>query len=111
MADSVLSEVSDLLNEAGALQLQLANDGTLSSDEEIATAHSQIGAFQKTTIDTRLNSIGTQIELTTEFELLLRDTELAFATTNFARLPMLSRVSIKTLTILNANQDNVLNLL
>ncbi len=78
---------------------------------EVATARGQIGSFQTFTIDTRLKSIGTQIELTTEAESLIRDTEYAFEVANFARLRTLSNVSIKTLAVLNRNQDEVLNLL
>ena len=78
---------------------------------EVATTRGSIGAFQRNTIRSSLNSTRVAIENVTAAESSIRDTNFAAETANQARLQVLGRAAIQTLNVLNNNRRNVLDLL
>ena len=105
--DYTLADISsdgDLVGDHENAQLVL--DAAIS---EVSTARGRIGTFQNG-IRSRLDSIGTALELTTQAESLIRDTDYAFEVANFARLRTLGSASIKTISIINDNNRTLLDL-
>jgi len=201
VADAALGEVSDLLTEAGSIEVQLANEGALSSSErsalqgqldsiltevdrigsstsfngqsllggsttfrvgrdtldlgtvstmqlgqleingrtarlsdvgssgmladdasnaasvidaaasEVAVERARIGNFQSNTIETRIDVFNAAIESLAAAEAVGRGANLASEAADLVRLQTLNAASLRTLSIANENQKEVLSLL
>jgi flagellin-like hook-associated protein FlgL len=77
------------LTTAGEVVDQAIND--------VATMRGQIGAYQKNTLESRLNQISTSREQLSSALSLLRDTDYAMETSQSVRYQLLSAASIKLL--------------
>ncbi|USN99312.1 MAG: flagellin [Phycisphaeraceae bacterium] len=81
------------------------------SIEQIATLRGQIGAFQKNAIQARRAGIQSEIENVSAANSIIRDTDYAAETANFARQRTLAASTGAVLAIANQNPQNAAGLL
>lgn len=79
--------------------------------EQVASMRGRLGAFQKHTVESRINSLGTMKENIAAANSLIRDTDYARETANFTRLLLLQHSSMKMIGLINNNASSVLKLL
>ena len=110
--DGSMYQLSDIRSE-GALAGDHANGQTVLSNavSEVASLRGSIGSFQKNTISTRINSINVAIENVADANSIIRDTDYAAEMVNLIRTSTLAHASIKTLSMINDNNQRVLDLL
>jgi flagellin len=78
---------------------------------EIASLRGRLGAFQKTTLESNINSLSDTLEKLTEAESSIRDADFAAETAALTRAQILVQSGTSVLAIANSNPQNVLNLL
>jgi flagellin len=78
---------------------------------EIATQRGVIGAFQKNTLQSNLNSLSVTLENITATESYVRDTNMAEETSNFTKNQILVQAGISVLAQSNVASQSVLQLL
>lgn len=79
--------------------------------DKVASMRGSIGAFQRHTVATRLNSLNDSHLFASAANSLIRDTDYAQETSTFARLALLQRSSFQVMAMLNASPSSVLKLL
>ena len=78
---------------------------------QVSTLRGRIGAFQKDTLSSAINSMLVAFENISAAESAIRDTDFAFETSNLTRSQILVSAATSTLQIANAAPQNVLALL
>jgi len=79
--------------------------------DQISSLRGRLGAFQKDTIQTNINSLQVTLENTTAAESAIRDADFAVETSALTRAQILVNAATATLQISNAAPQNVLSLL
>jgi len=83
-------------------------DGAISI---IASMRGDLGAFQKNTLQTNLNSLSVTLENVTATESFIRDTNMAEETSNFTKNQILVQAGVSVLAQANVVSQSVLQLL
>lgn len=78
---------------------------------KVAALRGRLGAFQKATIDTNINSLQDTVERLTEAESAIRDADFAAETAALTRAQILVQAGTAVLAIANTQPQNVLALL
>jgi flagellin len=77
---------------------------------DVVSERGRIGAFQRSTINTRLNAVGIAIENTAAANSLIRDTNYAQEAVTFNRAQLLHQASLQTIGIMASGQSTLLSL-
>ncbi len=91
--------------------LEAAQQVLSAAISQVATQRGQVGAFQRYTIESRIESNRTTMENTAAANSQIRDTDYAAETANLARLQVLERASLEVMLIGRRNHERVLSLL
>ncbi len=115
---------ADLGGSAGKLyELQSGGDKSLTGDiigaaavldeviSQVTTLRGRLGAFQKTTLETNINTLNDTLEALTEAESSIRDADFAAESANLTRAQILVSSGVSVLATANQNPQNVLQLL
>jgi len=78
---------------------------------QVSVTRGRLGAFQKNTLDTNINSLQVALENVTASESSIRDTDFAEETANLTRSQILVQATTTILRTANATPQNVLALL
>ena len=78
---------------------------------EVASLRGRLGAFQKDTLSTTINSLQIARENVTAAESAIRDADFALETSNLTRAQILVSSSTSVLQLANAQPQNALSLL
>src|SRR6185295_8485746 len=78
---------------------------------KVTSLRGRLGAFQKTTLETNINSLNDTITNLTEAESSIRDADFAAETAALTRAQILVQSGTSVLAIANQNPQNVLALL
>ena len=78
---------------------------------DVTNQRARLGAFEKNTIDTNINSLGVAIENLAAAESRIRDTDFAAETSEFTRLQILVQAGTSILAQANLTPQSVLQLL
>jgi len=95
----------------------LATDPTLAAQivdqviDKVTSLRGRLGAFQKTTIETNIQSLSDTLENLTDAESSIRDADFAAETAALTRAQILVQSGTSVLAIANSNPQNVLALL
>ncbi len=89
----------------------LAQRTVRSAINQVSSLRGRIGAFQKNTLQTNINSLGVALENITAAESAIRDADFAVETSALTRAQILVSSSTATLQLANAAPQNVLALL
>lgn len=79
--------------------------------KQVSQLRGRLGAFQKFTIDSTVNSLGVAFENASAAESAIRDTDFAAETANLTRSQILSQAATTVLAQANASPQNALALL
>jgi flagellin len=79
--------------------------------DQVSSMRGRIGAFQKDTLQTTVNSLQVALENTAAAESAIRDADFAVETANLTKAQILVQASTATLQLANAQPQNVLALL
>jgi flagellin len=118
--NSLLLELEDLVDrsastgglssdETKANQLQI--DSILQSINQVSSLRGRIGAFQKNTLGSSINSLLVTLENTAAAESAIRDADFAVEASNLTRGQILASSSTSVLPLANIQPQNVLALL
>ncbi len=77
----------------------------------MAVLRGRLGAFEKNTLDTNMNSLNITLENVTASESAIRDADFAVETSNLTRAQILVSSSTQVLQLANAQPQNALALL
>ena len=78
---------------------------------QVTTLRGRLGAFQRTTLQTNINSLNDTLEALTDAESSIRDADFAAESARLTRAQILVQSGISVLSIANSNPQNVLALL
>jgi len=78
---------------------------------QIASIRGTLGAFQKNTLQTNINSLNVSLENVTATESFIRDTNMAEETSNFTKNQILVQAGVSVLAQANVQSQSVLQLL
>lgn len=78
---------------------------------QVVTMRGRLGAFQRTTLDTNINSLNDTLEALTEAESSIRDADFAAESAKLTRAQILVQSGLSVLSTANSNPQNVLSLL
>lgn len=81
------------------------------SINQVSSLRGRIGAFQRNTIQTTVNSLSVALENITSAESVIRDADFAIETANLTRSQILVNAATATLQLANSAPQNVLSLL
>lgn len=79
--------------------------------KQVSSLRGRLGAFNKNTVGSTLNSLSVTLENTSAAESAIRDTDFAAETANLTRAQILSQAATQALSIANAQPQSVLGLL
>ena len=79
--------------------------------QQVSGLRGRLGAFQKNTLGSTINSLGVAMENTTAAESAIRDADFAQETSNLTRAQILVQSSSRALQLANSAPQNVLSLL
>jgi len=79
--------------------------------EQVAQLRGRLGAFQKNTLETNMNSLNVALENVTASESAIRDADFAEETAALTRSQILVQAGMSVLSIANSSPQNVLALL
>ena len=79
--------------------------------KQVASLRGRLGAFEKNTLDTNVNSLGTTLENVTASESKIRDADFATETSALTRSQILTQAGTSVLATANSSPQNVLSLL
>ena len=99
-------ETNDLNSKNFATAQQIVRQ----SVNQISSLRGRLGAFQKDTLQTTVNSLQVTYENTAAAESAIRDADFAVETSNLTRAQILVQAATATLQIANAQPQNVLAL-
>lgn len=78
---------------------------------QVAVIRGRLGAFEKNTLDTNINSLNVALENVTSSESTIRDTDFARETSNLTRAQILTQAGTSVLAQANQTPQQVLSLL
>jgi flagellin len=78
---------------------------------QVAVMRGRLGAFEKNTLDTNVNSLQVALENVTSSESKIRDADFAFETAQLTRAQILTQAGTSVLATANATPQSVLSLL
>ena len=78
---------------------------------QIVNLRGRLGAFQRTTLDTNIATLGDTLEALTAAESDIRDADFAAESANLTRAQVLVQSGLSVLSIANSNPQSVLSLL
>jgi len=103
------------LRSGGAKDLKTDVKGAAKVVDEVITAvtglRGRLGAFQKTTLETNINSLNDTLENLTAAQSSIRDADFAAESANLTRAQILVQAGTSVLSIANQSPQNVLALL
>jgi len=100
------------LGEGGTPEDQVSNlIIPVVSTGQIASVRGTLGAFQKNTLQTNINSLSVSLENVTATESYIRDTNVAEETSSFTRNQILVQAGVSVLAQANVQSQSVLQLL
>ncbi len=105
---SIRSGGSNSVTSGNALQAQRIVDHAIT---QVSVMRGRLGAFQKNTIETNINSLQVALENVTASESAIRDTDFAVETAKMTRAQILVQATTTILRLANATPQNVLALL
>ncbi len=115
LGDAVNGHLSDLKSGgSGNVQngdLTKAQKIVDSSIKQLSSLRGRLGAFQKNTVQSTINSLGVSLENTSAAESEIRDTDFAAETATLTRQQIIQQAAIQSLAIANAQPQAVLALL
>jgi flagellin len=79
--------------------------------KQLSSLRGRLGAFQKNTVQSTMNSLGVSLENTTAAESEIRDTDFANETATLTRQQIIQQAAIQSLAIANSQPQAVLALL
>ncbi len=79
--------------------------------EQVASIRGTLGAFQKNTLQTNINSLSVSLENVTSTESFIRDTNMAEETSSFTKNQILVQAGVSVLAQANVMSQSVLQLL
>lgn len=79
--------------------------------KQVAVLRGRLGAFEKNTLDTNVNSLGTTLENVTSSESKIRDADFAAETSALTRAQILTQAGTSVLSTANSTPQQVLSLL
>jgi flagellin len=110
--DGYLSTISDgQTNALSTKNLGIAQRIVKSAIKEVANLRGRLGAFQKLTIESTVNSMSVALENTSAAESAIRDTDFANETSNMTRSQILVQAATTVLKQVNSAPQSVLSLL
>jgi len=109
----------DQLSTAGSYSLLSTATGHLRTAqqivdqaiEDVSNLRGRLGAFQRNTLQTNMNSLGVAIENLTSAESMIRDADFAEETASLTRSQILVAAGTSVLAVANNNPQSVLSLL
>ncbi len=78
---------------------------------QVAILRGRLGAFEKNTLDTNMNSLSVALENVTSSESSIRDADFATETSNLTRAQILTQAGTSVLATANSSPQSVLSLL
>ncbi len=110
--DGFLSTLaSGATNDLSSRNFATAQRVIRNAQEQVSSMRGRIGAFQKDTLQTTVNSLLVALENTAAAESAIRETDFAEETSALTRAQILVNSSMSTLQIANAQPQSVLSLL
>jgi flagellin len=111
-----LSDISSDGNKAlttgnPAIQAQAAEKVIETAITQIAVLRGRLGAFQKNTLETNVNSLNVALENVTSSESTIVDADFAAETSNLTRAQILTQAGTSVLATANSTPQSVLKLL
>jgi flagellin len=82
-----------------------------SAISQVAVLRGRLGAFEKNTLDTNMNSLGVALENVTASESSIRDADFAVETSNLTRAQILTQAGTSVLATANSSPQSILSLL
>ncbi|MBC8108034.1 MAG: flagellin [Anaerolineae bacterium] len=115
LGDNEVGFLNDLVT-GGASTLVSGNSAQASKIIEraigqVASLRGRLGAFEKNTLDTNVNSLQVALENVTSSESKIRDADFAFETAQLTRSQILTQAGTSVLATANATPQSVLSLL
>jgi flagellin len=115
LGDSVSGYLSDIAsggtNQLSSTNLVKAQRSIDKAIKQVSQLRGRLGAFQKFTLGSTINSLGVAFENASAADSAIRDTDFAGETANMTRSQILSQAATTVLTQANASPQNVLALL
>jgi len=115
LGDSDVGFLSDIVTGGNA---SLANGGASTASKiiersirQVAVLRGRLGAFERNTIDTNMNSLSVALENVTASESTIRDADFAEETSNLTRAQILTQAGTSVLATANSTPQSVLLLL
>jgi len=114
LGNSELGFLSDLITGGSAT---LAGDATAASRiveraiKQVAVQRGRLGAFERNTLDTNMNSLAVTLENVTASESQIRDADFARETSELTRSQILTQAGTSVLATANSTPQQVLSLL
>jgi len=115
LGDSDVGFLSDIVTGGGA---SLANGGAATASKiierairQVAVLRGRLGAFERNTLDTNMNSLSVALENVTASESSIRDADFAEETSNLTRAQILTQAGTSVLATANSTPQSVLQLL
>jgi flagellin len=115
LGDSDVGFLNDLVT-GGSATLVGGNAGQASrilerAIKQVAVLRGRLGAFEKNTLDTNMNSLGVALENVTASESSIRDADFASETAALTRAQILTQAGTSVLATANSTPQTVLSLL
>jgi flagellin len=79
--------------------------------DQVAVLRGRLGAFEKNTLETNMNSLNVALENVTASESSIRDADFAKETSNLTRAQILTQAGTSVLATANSTPQSVLSLL
>jgi flagellin len=79
--------------------------------QQVSVLRGRLGAFEKNTLDTNVNSLNVALENVTASESTIRDADFAEETSNLTRAQILTQAGTSVLSTANSTPQSVLSLL
>lgn len=115
LGDANTGFLSDLVTGGSAAitagEAQDASTIIEKSISQIAILRGRLGAFEKNTLQTNINSLGVALENVTASESSIRDADFATETSNLTRAQILTQAGTSVLSTANSTPQQVLSLL
>ena len=92
-------------------QARQASDIIQESIRQVAMLRGRLGAFEKNTLQTNINSLQITLENMTASESKIRDADFAYETSQLTRAQILTQAGTSVLSVANQTPQSVLALL
>ena len=115
LGDSDTGFLSDVVTGGSATivtgNAQAASQIIEKAIRQIAVLRGRLGAFERNTLDTNVNSLSVALENVTASESSIRDADFAVETANLTRAQILTQAGTSVLATANSTPQSVLSLL